>query len=191
MPAPTDQLEPGQYIPLHYHYNMLNDTARMSGFESAIAQVVRPGSEVLELGGGTGVLSCLAAKRGAHVRCVEPNPEVVATARHILSLNGYSERVDVIEADADRYLPPIPVFRRGEPASPRRGQTEHRQVAGGSEFGRSPLDTFIAVETSRVGDRAGHHAGIEVREGGHVLVGRIRGAQRTLAGPCQRRSGRG
>ena len=69
-----DQLELGQFIPPQYHYNMLNDTVRMQGFKNALELVVRPGARVLELGGGTGVLSFFAAKNAAHVWCVERNP---------------------------------------------------------------------------------------------------------------------
>ena len=104
-----DHLELGQFIPAHYHYNMLNDTARMQGFESALDHVVRPGDRVLELGGGTGVLSFFAARRASHVWCVERNPEMVALARRIIRQNPNGEKVEVIQADASLYLPPEPV----------------------------------------------------------------------------------
>ena len=73
---------------------MLNDTQRMRGFKAAIDHVVWAGAEVLDLGPDTGVLSFFAAARGADVRCVERNPELVATARRMLSLNGHADRVD-------------------------------------------------------------------------------------------------
>ena len=41
----------GQYIPLHYHYQMLLDEARMRGFAQAIAYNVLEGARVLELDG--------------------------------------------------------------------------------------------------------------------------------------------
>jgi protein arginine N-methyltransferase 1 len=53
----------GQFIPVHYHHNMLMDQNRMHGFKSAIDYAVKPGAKVLELGGGTGVLSWFAAPR--------------------------------------------------------------------------------------------------------------------------------
>ncbi len=109
MPASIEPLELGQFIPLHYHFNMLNDSARMRSFKAAIEQVVHPDAQVLELGGGTGVLSFFAAQQGARVRCVERNPELVAAARNILNLNGCADRVEVIQADASLYLPPEPV----------------------------------------------------------------------------------
>jgi len=105
----NDNLELGQFIPLHYHYNMLNDTARMQGFKAALEVAVQPGAKVLELGGGTGVLSFFAAQKAGKVWCVEHNPELVATARHILALNPNGDKIEVIEADAFEYLPPEPV----------------------------------------------------------------------------------
>src|SRR3569833_387581 len=88
--------ELGQFIPLHYHYNMLNDTARMRGFKAAIEHAVRPGACVLELGGGTGVLSYFAAQKASKVWCVERNPELAHTARAILALNRSGHKVVVI-----------------------------------------------------------------------------------------------
>ena len=104
-----DQLELGQFIPLHYHCHMLTDGARMAGFRQAIRHVVPPGSRVLELGGGTGALSFFAAQQGAKVWCVEKNPELVREARRLLALNPHGDRVEVVEADAFDYLPPEPV----------------------------------------------------------------------------------
>ncbi|MEQ8786046.1 MAG: methyltransferase domain-containing protein [Pirellulaceae bacterium] len=99
----------GQFIPLHYHFNMLQDEARVGAFREAIAMVVKPGMKVLELGGGTGILSYLAARRGAQVWCVERNPELAETARRLLVRNRVADRVEVIKADALVYLPPEPV----------------------------------------------------------------------------------
>ena len=99
----------GQFIPLHYHYNMLQDADRVDAFKDAIDHVVRPGMKVLELGGGTGILSSFAARAGANVYCVERNPELVASARRFLRDNGLANQVEVIQADAETYLPPEPV----------------------------------------------------------------------------------
>lgn len=107
--SPQEHLELGQFIPHVYHYNMLTDQTRMDAFRAAIALAVPPGSRVLELGGGTAVLSFFAAQHAAKVWCVEKNPEMVHEARRILALNPGGERVEVIEADAFDYLPPEPV----------------------------------------------------------------------------------
>jgi type I protein arginine methyltransferase len=99
----------GQFIPVHYHYNMLMDQNRMHGFKSAINYAVKPGAKVLELGGGTGVLSWFAAGKASKVYCVEFNPDMVAAARKMLSMNPNGHKVEVVHADAFEYLPPEPV----------------------------------------------------------------------------------
>ncbi|UMR29495.1 methyltransferase domain-containing protein [Massilia sp. MB5] len=99
----------GQFIPLHYHHNMLMDQNRMHSFKSAIDYAVRPGAKVLELGGGTGVLSCFAAAKADKVYCVEFNPDMVREARKFLAMNPNGAKVEVIHADAFEYLPPEPV----------------------------------------------------------------------------------
>jgi type I protein arginine methyltransferase len=99
----------GQFIPLHYHHNMLKDENRMSNFKAAINHVVFDGAKVLELGGGTGVLSCFAAAKASKVWCVEFNPDLVAESRRFLALNKNGYKVEVIHADAFEYLPPEPV----------------------------------------------------------------------------------
>ena len=99
----------GQFIPLHYHHNMLMDDNRMGAFKSAIDYAVFEGAKVLELGGGTGVLSCLAASKASKVWCVEFNPDMVIEARRLLALNRDGHMVEVIHANAFEYLPPEPV----------------------------------------------------------------------------------
>jgi predicted RNA methylase len=100
----------GQFIPLHYHHNMLMDENRMKNFKAAIEYIVKPGAKVLELGGGTGVLSWFAANSGAaKVYCVEFNPDMVREARRLLAMNQNGNRVEVIQGDAFDYLPPEPV----------------------------------------------------------------------------------
>ncbi|MDX8380195.1 MAG: methyltransferase domain-containing protein [Gallionella sp.] len=109
MNIPDEYLELGQFIPFIYHHNMLADPARMDAFQEAINFAVPIGSRVLDLGGGTGVLSFFAAKRAAQVWCVERNPELVHAARRLLARNPGVERVEVIQADAFDYMPPEPV----------------------------------------------------------------------------------
>lgn len=99
----------GQFIPLHYHHNMLMDTRRMRGFKSAIDYMVPDGGKVLDLGGGTGVLSWFAALKADKVWCVEMNPDLVREARRFLSCNREGHKVEVVQADAFEYLPPEPV----------------------------------------------------------------------------------
>ena len=104
-----EELQLGQYIPLHYHYHMLQDEDRVAGFQAAIAQEVAPGMHVVELGAGTGILSSFAARRGATVSCIERIPALAAAAEKFLLDNGLGDRAQVICADASRFVPAQPV----------------------------------------------------------------------------------
>jgi len=103
-----DDAHLGQYIPLHYHGQMLANEQRMAPFHEAIEKLVPIGSHVVELGGGTGVMSFLAAKRARKVTLVERLPHVAATARRLLAANGVSDKVTVVEGDARRFAPDEP-----------------------------------------------------------------------------------
>jgi predicted RNA methylase len=99
----------GQYIPLIYHYNMLQDEDRVGAFRQAIELTVKPGMRVVELGGGTGILSALAARRGAQVDCVERNPELAGKAERFIADNGLERHVRVVAGDAAEFVPTRPV----------------------------------------------------------------------------------
>lgn len=100
----------GQFIPIHYHYQMLDQEPRIGGFEKAIEAVVKPGMKVVELGGGTGVLSFFAARAGAgKVWCVERIPHVARAAQRFVEANGFADRVEIVNVDATEFLPPEPV----------------------------------------------------------------------------------
>ena len=100
-----DDDELGQFIPLHYHGQMLADERRMAPFHEAIDRLVPLGSHVVDLGGGTGIMSFLAAKRARRVTLVERLPHVAAAARRLLLANGASDKVTVVQADARRFVP--------------------------------------------------------------------------------------
>jgi len=105
----NDTKEVGQFIPLHYHFQMLYDNARIIGFKNAIRAVVKPTDIVLELGSGTGVLSFYASEKAKKVYSVEFNGELVEESKRLLRLNPNFEKIEVIHADAFEYMPPEPV----------------------------------------------------------------------------------
>jgi hypothetical protein len=82
--------------PLPMHIHLLNDRVRTSSFLAAIADVVRPGDVVLDIGAGTGILSVAAARAGArHVYAVESG-DVAVQANSLFEACGHSERISLL-----------------------------------------------------------------------------------------------
>lgn len=98
----------GQFIPLHYHGQMLANEQRMAPFHEAIDKLVPRDCHVVELGGGTGVMSFFAAKNARKVTLVERLPHVATAARRLLAANGVSDKVTVVEIDARDFIPDEP-----------------------------------------------------------------------------------
>lgn len=99
----------GQLGPGHAYGQLLADTRRLSAFREAIERLVPAGAHVVELGGGTGVLSYFASRRARKVTCIEPDAERAALARRLLQDNGADEQVQVLQADPRDYVPDEPV----------------------------------------------------------------------------------
>lgn len=79
----------------HRHY--LSDDVRVSAFRQAIAQVVKPGDIVLDLGAGTGILGLLACQVGARRIYSIEQGEIIELARQLFETNGYQDRVTFIK----------------------------------------------------------------------------------------------
>lgn len=107
--AKADEQTLGQFIPLVYHYNMLQDEDRVGAFRAAIDLLVQPGMRVAELGSGTGILSSFAARRGATVDSVERNPQLVKCSRQFIQANGLDKQIRVIAEDASLWMPNEPI----------------------------------------------------------------------------------
>lgn len=80
-----------------WHFIIVRDKVRNDAYEAALKRVVTPGSVVLEIGTGSGLLAMMAARAGARkVFTCEMDPTVAATARQIVAANGYADRVTVL-----------------------------------------------------------------------------------------------
>lgn len=76
---------------------MIADSLRVDAYERALAQAVKPGSVVLDIGAGTGFFSILACLMGAsRVYAVEPG-DAIYVARKIAADSGLSDRIEFIQ----------------------------------------------------------------------------------------------
>lgn len=67
---------------------MLADNSRVKAYAKAIERYIEPGSTVLDLGTGTGVLAFMAARAGAQKVYAVEHAEIIETARLVASHNG-------------------------------------------------------------------------------------------------------
>jgi len=89
----------GHFIGLNHHRLMLADRLRMDAYERAIAERVKPGMRVMDLGTGTGILALWAAKAGAEVIAVEPHA-VIEVARRIAHDNDLADHITFVRGDS-------------------------------------------------------------------------------------------
>ena len=79
---------------------MVADRPRTSAFAKAIAEVVKPGDVVIDVGAGTGILSILAAKAGAHRVIGVERSNMANLARELIQHNGFEDRVEIFHGNA-------------------------------------------------------------------------------------------
>ena len=83
---------------IDYHRSMLVDEVRTSAYRAAIAQVVKPGDVVVDIGSGSGILSLFACEAGAsQVYAIETGHMAgiaQLNARHL----GFAGRMQVLRA---------------------------------------------------------------------------------------------
>ena len=88
---------PGRYRVRDYAA-MIADARRLGAYRRALRRSVRPGSTVLDLGTGSGVLALIACRREA---CAPVNPDdVIALARELARENGCADRIEFVQGRA-------------------------------------------------------------------------------------------
>jgi type II protein arginine methyltransferase len=80
-----------------WHFAMLNDHERNDALAVALERQITPGSRVLDIGSGTGLLAMMAIRAGAaHVTSCETNPVMAEIAREIVAGHGLSDMISVV-----------------------------------------------------------------------------------------------
>ena len=89
------------------HYRSLADDPRIAAFARAIAQAVRPGDVVADIGCGLGTYAVLACRAGAsQVLAVEAGP-IVEVAREVVRDNGCADKVRFLSGLSTELEPPM------------------------------------------------------------------------------------
>jgi ribosomal protein L11 methyltransferase len=88
------------------------DHATTRGVVRLLQRILRPGDVVADLGAGSAVLSIAAAKLGAaRVAAIEIDPDAIGNAEENVERNGVSDRVTIVEGDAQLLLPLVAPVR--------------------------------------------------------------------------------
>ncbi|MBX2812990.1 MAG: 50S ribosomal protein L11 methyltransferase [Myxococcales bacterium] len=89
-----------RYGDLELQRRMVSDRWRTDAFARAIAEAVRPGDVVLDVGTGTGILAMLAAKAGAKTVYGVDASEIVQSAANLVKANDLSGTVKILRGPA-------------------------------------------------------------------------------------------
>lgn len=90
------------YADVSLHRMMLLDKVRNEAFQRAIMAAVEPGSTVLDVGAGSGILSLFAARAGARKVYAVERTQISYLARQLAQHNGVDHQVDVIYDDLEK-----------------------------------------------------------------------------------------
>jgi protein arginine N-methyltransferase 1 len=94
---------------LSEHRGYLADERRLDAYRAALAEVVRVGDVVLDLGAGTGVLGLLACEAGARSVIAVERGDIIETTRRIAAANGYGDRIIHVKAVSSETTLPMPI----------------------------------------------------------------------------------
>jgi type I protein arginine methyltransferase len=85
---------------------MIGDAARFAPYREAIAQTVKPGDAVVDIGSGPGIFALLACKAGARKVYAIDMESVVEFGRQFAAANGMSSRIEFLRGDSRQILLP-------------------------------------------------------------------------------------
>jgi protein arginine N-methyltransferase 1 len=77
--------------------HLIGDRVRTGAYDQALRATVRPGSAVLDIGTGTGILALLACRLGARRVYAIETSDKIHLAQEIARSNGYSDRIEFLQ----------------------------------------------------------------------------------------------
>ena len=91
---------------LDYHRSLIGDRQRCEAFRAAIHASVRPGDVVIDIGAGSGLLSCFASQAGAaRVYAIEEGM-IADLAEVVFANNALTDRVTLVRGKASSVMLP-------------------------------------------------------------------------------------
>jgi protein arginine N-methyltransferase 1 len=75
------------------HAGYFRDSHKLTAYQQALDDVVRPGDVVVDLGAGTGLLGLMAARAGAGRVYMVDRGSILGAAQEIAARNGYADRM--------------------------------------------------------------------------------------------------
>ncbi len=85
---------------------MVGDAVRFPAYCEAIAQAVKPGDSVVDIGSGPGVFALLACKAGAKKVYAIDTDSVVDFGRQFAQANGMADRIEFLRGDSRQIILP-------------------------------------------------------------------------------------
>jgi precorrin-6B methylase 2 len=81
---------------ISFYGSLIADTVRTGAYARALERAVEPGSMVIDLGAGTGIMSLISCGLGARkVFAIEADP-AIEVAREIARANGFEDRIEFV-----------------------------------------------------------------------------------------------
>ena len=89
------------YAGAEVHRMMLGDRVRTEAYGRAIAEIVKPGMTVMDVGAGTGILSFFAARAGARKVYAVDRSDILGVTEELVEINGFSSVIECVDGIAE------------------------------------------------------------------------------------------